>query len=209
MGVGFAAFVALGSISGCASPAPSRSGSYYTLREGENLYRVSLRFGVPVAEIAKQNRISDVRRVPAGMRLWIPSAPGRIPPPPRISGPAPEFAWPVQGWVISGFGQRSGRMHEGIDVPARPGTPIKASAPGSVVFAGRLGDYGNTVVIDHGFDLRSVYAHASSIRVRPGQRVSRGEPIATVGSTGRATGPHLHFEIRRAGEPTDPISYLR
>jgi murein DD-endopeptidase MepM/ murein hydrolase activator NlpD len=118
------------------------------------------------------------------------------------------FIWPVNGPVVSGFGMRWGRMHEGIDIAAGIGTPIWAAATGTVIHAGWLGGYGNLVVLDHGNGLATAYAHASTILVAVGQQVSQGETISLVGSTGNSSGPHLHFEVRVNGSAVDPLLYL-
>jgi murein DD-endopeptidase MepM/ murein hydrolase activator NlpD len=118
------------------------------------------------------------------------------------------FIWPVNGAVVSGFGMRWGRLHEGIDITAPTGTPIWAAAAGTVIHAGWLGGYGNLVVIDHGNGLATAYAHASVIVVAVGQEVAQGETVALVGSTGNSSGPHLHFEVRVNGIAVDPLLYL-
>ena len=99
-------------------------------------------------------------------------------------------------------------MHQGIDVSAPRGTPVYATASGRVVFAGRQGAYGNLVVIDHGNGYETLYAHLDRIGVRRGWAVRRGEPIGRVGRTGRATGYHVHYEIRRDGQPLDPAPFM-
>ena len=116
--------------------------------------------------------------------------------------------WPVDGVVVSGFGMRWGRMHEGIDIAASSGTPIRAAAAGTVIHAGWLGGYGNLVVLDHGNGLATAYAHASAILVGVGQQVAQGETVSLVGSTGNSSGPHLHFEVRVNGAAVDPLLYL-
>jgi murein DD-endopeptidase MepM/ murein hydrolase activator NlpD len=118
------------------------------------------------------------------------------------------FIWPVNGTVVSGYGMRWGRLHEGIDITASSGTPIWAAAAGTVIHAGWLGGYGNLVVIDHGNGLATAYAHASAILVGVGQSVAQGETVALVGSTGNSSGPHLHFEVRVNGVAVDPLLYL-
>ena len=118
------------------------------------------------------------------------------------------FVWPVDGPVVSGFGMRWGRMHEGIDISAALGTPIHAAAAGAVIHAGWLGGYGNLVVVDHGDGLATAYAHASAILVAVGQQVSQGDTLSLVGSTGNSSGPHLHFEVRVNGNAVDPLLYL-
>lgn len=121
----------------------------------------------------------------------------------------------LDGWYSSNFGYRidpfTGQqsMHEGIDFPADVGTPIVAAASGKVVYAGWHPAYGNIVEIDHGNGLESRYAHTTAIFVKEGDLVVRGQKIATVGSTGRSTGPHLHFEVRLNGVPQNPARFLQ
>ena len=116
--------------------------------------------------------------------------------------------WPCDGAVVSGFGMRWGRMHEGIDIACAAGTPNRAAAAGTVIYAGWMGGYGNLVVIDHGNGLSTAYGHASSLAVSVGQTVSQGQTVSYVGATGHATGPHLHFEVRVNGTAVDPLAYL-
>jgi murein DD-endopeptidase MepM/ murein hydrolase activator NlpD len=99
-------------------------------------------------------------------------------------------------------------MHEGIDLGAAYGTPIHAAADGVVVYCGWMEGYGNLTVIDHGGGIATAYGHQSSISVGCNQRVTQGEVIGAVGSTGHSTGPHLHFEVRVNGTPVDPLGYL-
>lgn len=227
-----AVVVALAGAPGCATRRGS--GFYHEVTPGENLYRIGLRYGVSSRVIAKANRIDDVRSVSVGTRLWIPNVKppsgvgGALRPPVSESPARPariaearrlarldarrtadlQFAWPLRGRVTSGFGTRGSRGHDGIDVAARKGTPIHAAEAGRVIHSGRLGDYGNVVIVKHAGNYRSVYAHASRLLVRKGEFVEKGERIALVGSTGRSTGPHLHFEIRRREDPRDPMLYL-
>ena len=117
------------------------------------------------------------------------------------------FIWPVSGTLTSGFGPRGGGMHEGIDIAAPNGTPVRAAAAGRVIVAGWSGGYGNLVVIDHGNGIATAYAHLSAIYASGGS-VSQGQSIGAVGSTGHSTGNHLHFEVRVNGSPVDPLGYL-
>jgi murein DD-endopeptidase MepM/ murein hydrolase activator NlpD len=111
------------------------------------------------------------------------------------------------GWRIDPFtGYKA--FHEGLDFPANSGTPIRAAADGIVSFAEHTPDYGNIVKIEHGSGLETRYAHASKLLVHVGERVAKGQEVAEVGSTGRSTGPHLHYEIRLNGESLDPRKYL-
>jgi murein DD-endopeptidase MepM/ murein hydrolase activator NlpD len=118
------------------------------------------------------------------------------------------YVWPVLGPVTSPFGWRWGRMHEGIDIGAGSGTPIRAAAAGTVIYAGWLGGYGNLTVIDHGGGVATAYGHQSSLAASSGTYVAQGQVIGYVGSTGHSTGPHLHFEVRVNGVPQDPLGYL-
>ncbi len=121
---------------------------------------------------------------------------------------------PAVGYFTSGFGVRRSpyggreKMHEGLDIANYPGTPIRATAEGTVVYAGAKAGYGQTVILDHGYGLETWYAHNRKILVRQGQRVRRGEPISQLGNSGRSTGPHLHYEVRINGTPIDPLSYI-
>jgi murein DD-endopeptidase MepM/ murein hydrolase activator NlpD len=116
--------------------------------------------------------------------------------------------WPVDGPVTSGFGMRWGRMHTGIDIAVPTGTPVHASAAGTVVYAGWMSGYGFLVAIDHGGGLATAYAHNSSLLVKVGEHVTQGQVISLSGSTGHSTGPHVHFEVRINGVPVDPLLYL-
>jgi murein DD-endopeptidase MepM/ murein hydrolase activator NlpD len=123
--------------------------------------------------------------------------------------------WPVRGQITSRFGARRDPWddepshHFGIDIQAKYGLPVTATGDGRVIFAGRDAGYGRLVILDHGADIDTFYAHLSAIYVREGQRIRRGEPIGAVGASGRATGTHLHYEVRVAGSPVDPRRYLR
>ncbi|CDG36281.1 peptidase M23B [Acetivibrio thermocellus BC1] len=122
--------------------------------------------------------------------------------------------WPASGRISSRFGTRSDpfnfsqKVHEGIDIAADYGTTILASATGKVTLSDWYGNYGKCVIIDHGYGLSTLYGHCQTLLVKEGQTVKKGDKIATVGSTGRSTGPHLHFEVRLNGVPVDPLQYL-
>ena len=126
---------------------------------------------------------------------------------PVVSGSG-QLSWPVSGPVTSSFGVRWGRMHEGIDIAVGQGTPVRAAAAGTVIYAGWMEGYGNLVAIDHGNGLSTAYGHNSSLASSVGQSVSAGQLIAYSGSTGHSTGPHVHFEVRVNGAPVDPLGYL-
>lgn len=125
-----------------------------------------------------------------------------------------QMSIPTSGRITSRFGSRVHpvlgyrRFHGGVDFGAPYGTRITAADSGKVIFSGWYGGYGNSVIIDHGGGLTTLYAHASRLNVREGQAVVKGQSIAAVGSTGLSTGPHLHFEVRRNGSPVDPMGFL-
>jgi murein DD-endopeptidase MepM/ murein hydrolase activator NlpD len=122
---------------------------------------------------------------------------------------------PVRGVLVSGFGWRDDpfgegwRFHQGVDVAAPEGAPVAARAEGVVVYAGWAEGYGLVVVLDHGRGYQTLYAHLRRVQVPPGSWVRAGGVIGEVGSTGRSTGPHLHFEVRYREVPVDPLPYLR
>jgi murein DD-endopeptidase MepM/ murein hydrolase activator NlpD len=122
--------------------------------------------------------------------------------------------WPAKGWLTSRYGPRispfTGRRqhHAGIDIGAAEGSDIVAPATGRVVFAGKKGPLGNTVVVEHGFGVRTMFGHTKEIFVESGQEVERGELLASVGSTGRSTGPHLHYVVEVKGKSRNPLDYI-
>lgn len=219
------ATLALAGLLACASAPPETQGTVHVLRPGETIYRLSRYYSVPPDTIIEANRIRDVSEVPVGARLFVPGA--HRPPPkgsialasftpstpnalplPRSNGEH-AFAWPVRGKLNSRYGWRSGRRHEGIDIGGRTGTPIRAAADGRVIHSGWLGDYGRVVIVKHAGDYSTVYAHNRKNRVKKGVFVERGDVVAELGSSGNASGPHLHFEIRRRQQARDPLPYLR
>jgi murein DD-endopeptidase MepM/ murein hydrolase activator NlpD len=122
--------------------------------------------------------------------------------------------WPVRGYITDGFGSRSNpfgggyEQHAGLDIATTFGTAVQATADGIVIFAANHAGYGNVVVIDHGYGLTTRYGHLSRIDVTVGQRVHRGAQVGAVGSTGRSTGPHCHYEVRLHDRPVNPLSYI-
>jgi murein DD-endopeptidase MepM/ murein hydrolase activator NlpD len=122
--------------------------------------------------------------------------------------------WPVRGPVNSDFGKRTSpwgqtpEFHSGIDIGAPIGTPVRAPAPGTVIYAGTHPEYGITIILDHGNDTKSLYGHLSRLHVTANQRVQRGEVIGLTGNTGRSSGPHLHYEILVKGQSVNPTSYI-
>ncbi len=121
---------------------------------------------------------------------------------------------PTKGWVTSAFGYRTSpftgnrEFHRGVDIAARKGTPILAPADSQVRFAGQRRHLGNTVILRHGYGVDTVYGHLSEVVVKRGQKVKRGETIALMGTTGRSTGPHLHYQVEVNGVPVNPRNYI-
>jgi murein DD-endopeptidase MepM/ murein hydrolase activator NlpD len=122
--------------------------------------------------------------------------------------------WPTKGWLTSRFGPRispfTGRrqFHSGIDIAGQRGTDVFAPARGVVKFAGKRGPLGNTVILDHGYGVRTHYGHSAELHVKRGQEVERGQVIASMGSTGRSTGPHLHYAVEVNGKSVNPLDYI-
>ena len=228
-------FLALAAAPGCGGRAPGGPGVIHHVQSGENLYRIGLRYGVTAKDVARANGIRDVTSLRVGQRLYIPGARRRMRASAAESSRQPsttsggtadlsaarnnarkaarqqtslQFSWPVRGRLSSKFGRRSGRPHEGIDIAAKRGTPIFSAESGRVIHSGRLGSYGKVVIVKHTGRYRTVYAHASKLLVRKGEFVERGQKLAEVGSTGRSTGPHVHFEIRRSESPQNPLGFL-
>ena len=192
--------------------------SMHVVRPGESVWRISKWYGTTVAAIVQANRMSDPTQISVGQLLIIPP---RTRPPvrnlpqtwtrsdPRGRSANPRLGWPIRGKVTSNFGMRNGAHHDGVDIPARPGTAIRAAESGRVVHSGnKLAGYGNMVILKHAGKLSTVYAHNRKNLVRIGQFVEKGQIIAEVGSTGRTTAPHVHFEVRRDGRPRNPLDYL-
>jgi len=197
----------------------------HVVRPGENLYRISLHYGVPVDRLIRANHIDDVRTLEVGQTLRVPGArrgAPEVPLAPVAARGAPpgsreialrdtdlRFSWPLGGHVSSGYGRRGFGEHDGIDIPAREGTEVHAAEAGRVIHSGRkLGDYGNVVIVKHAGRYATLYAHNRRNLVQTGDFVEKGQPIAQVGDTGNASAPHLHFEIRRDQRALDPLLYL-
>lgn len=151
-----------------------------------------------------QSRIpQSSTQLPVGLQAYVSEGENS-----RMRG---ETVYPVEGRVSSVFGSRKDpihgahRHHNGLDIAAPEGTPIHSVREGVVSFSGERGGYGNLVIVDHGDGLETRYAHCAELRVEEGQRVRAGDTIATVGSTGRSTGPHLHLEARKEGSAVDPV----
>ncbi len=187
----------------------SKNGIYHRVEKGQTLWRIARAYGVSVEELMKANGLKDPRDLKAGDLIFVPGATHQVYVEPyKKESTAPDFAWPLNGPITSYFGKRGKRFHKGIDIDGKKGDIIRAAADGKVVFSGYMRGYGKVIVIKHNDDFSTVYAHNSVNLVKKGDYVKKGQPIARVGSTGRATGSHLHFEVRYRGKAVDPMDYL-
>ncbi len=197
------------------------TGVLHTVASGDTLSAIAKKYEVEEAEISDFNGLSNSDKLSIGRKLIIPDgyiAPQRPPvvdettdssqlaeeqpAPLAVEHDASGFIWPTTTKHISQYFRWG---HTGVDIDNRSLPPIYAAEAGTVEFAGRLGGYGNLVVVNHGAGLQTYYAHASAFYVEKGETVEKGQAIAKVGSTGRSTGPHLHFEIRKQGRPVNPL----
>jgi len=196
---------------------PDDPGALHTVKQGESLWEIARTYQTDMNEIIAVNELENPDRIRPRQELVIPGAnAARIGSAIRSERLVSDdgrlmraFSWPVSGRISSRYGPRWGRMHYGIDIAVNTGTPVKAAARGRVSFAGWNGGYGYLVIIDHGNNVETRYAHLSRIAVQVGQYVSRGSVIAYSGNTGNSTGPHLHFEIRYKGQAVNPLNYLQ
>jgi len=180
-------------------------GRVHTVVRGDTLWDLSRRYGIPLETLQQANPGVDPRRLVPGSILNIPGGERQV----ADRSGSLSFIWPVRGRISSPFGSRGDGYHYGLDIACPQGSSIRAARSGRVVASSWQGSYGRVVVIDHGNGIETLYAHASELLVRVGQWVNQGEIIARVGSTGRSTGPHLHFEIRIDGIRVNPARYLR
>ncbi len=203
-------------------PAPRPAVTTHVVRSGETLWDIARRYGTRVEDLMTANDLGHSDWIKPGQRLQITRA--QVPrhrqvtaqtrsgrsamADTRVIQAAGPFLWPARGILTSRFGWRYRRHHDGIDIAAPRGTPIYAARDGVVTFAGWKGGYGRVVFLDHGAGVVTVYGHASRLTVREGERVKRGQLIATVGCTGSCTGSHVHFEVRVDGAAQIPLPYL-
>lgn len=209
---------------------PDLVGVVHVVKRGETIYRIAKSYGIPPRELMDVNDLRGPRQLEVGMEIFVPGATRTLELPPLPSSAQPErevvepapllpvrppagakeakLRWPLRGVLYSRYGVRRGQRHDGIDIAAPEGTGIGAAASGTVVYAGEQSGYGSIVILRHEGGLLTLYAHASKLLVRHGDRVGAGQPIAKVGRSGRTSGPHLHFEVREGTRPRNPLSYL-
>jgi len=207
----------------------------HRVKFGETLWEISRRYNVSPQQIMRANHMTPRDYLVIGQTLIIPhpdpsagdrgkaiegrkvktsylptsvirAIGGKL----RLTSPLPRGARVTSpfGWRIHPITRRR-EFHKGVDLAARIGTPVRAAAAGKVTFAGRLGGYGLTVIIEHKGGISTLYGHLSVISVSPGERVEGGERIGFSGNSGLSTGPHLHFEVRVKDEPVDPKRFVR
>jgi murein DD-endopeptidase MepM/ murein hydrolase activator NlpD len=220
-------------MSGCAKrrvllekpPLPSqRKGVYHVVERHQTLYRICKTYGVDIQEVASLNRIIDPSKIQTGERIFIPGAkkvlkvkifiddvvaePGEKERE-KVAHKKLDFIWPIEGRISDAFDDSEKRRHQGIDIASPLGTPIKASSSGTVIYSSNtIKGYGNLIILRHSEEFVTVYAHNQMNLVEEGSWVEKGQIIGKVGQTGRASGPHLHFEIRKNNKAVDPIFFL-
>jgi lipoprotein NlpD len=200
-------------------PAPTGASLAHIVRPGQTIWSIAREHAVPVQALIRASKLQPTSGLRAGQRLTIPRTEvqeGSQEPPSLAdivlerppATPTVHFIRPVPGPIVSAFGPRGIAWHGGIDLRAERHDPIHAAAAGMVITSGWERAYGHAVKIWHRNDLMSVYAHNLENPAKVGDWVEQGQVIATVGSTGRATAPHLHFEIRLNGRKYDPAYWL-
>ena len=202
---------------------------YHLVKQKESIHRIAKMYDLSVFDILDYNNLNTYKLEP-GIKIILiegktkpaeaskptiqPTKPeatkiGKpIPTHPTITKPRTKLALPLNGAVTSEFGMRNGRPHKGIDIAADKGNPIHAALNGKVVYSGTQRGYGNVIILEHDDYVMTVYAHNEANLVRLGEVISKGQPIATVGQTGTASGPHVHFEYRVKGKAINPREVL-
>ncbi|MDR1916580.1 MAG: peptidoglycan DD-metalloendopeptidase family protein [Synergistaceae bacterium] len=210
---------------GAVIRVPNQDGIFITVKKGQTIEKLSKEYSIFPEAIMAANEMTSESAIVNGKELFLPGAKvvafvesnGNKR---AVSKNASDsgrrgFGWPVVGKISSKFGWRKdpvrgGRdFHTGLDIRAPRGRTITAAAAGKVVHSGWMGGYGRTIVISHGGNMTTLYGHCSKLLVGVGATVKRGQPIAQIGSTGRSTGNHVHFEVRSSGRPMNPIKYLK
>jgi murein DD-endopeptidase MepM/ murein hydrolase activator NlpD len=205
------------------SPPSEKKGAYHVVERHQTLYRICKTYGVNIKEIASLNGITDQSKIQTGQRIFIPGAKKvlkveividdvvaepdeKV----RIAYKRLDFIWPVEGKIVNVFEESEDKRHRGIDISSPLGAPIKASYAGKVIYSNNtIKGYGNLVLLRHSEEFVTVYAHNQENLIEEGGWVEKGQIIGKVGQTGRATGPHLHFEIRRNNKAVNPLPFLK
>ena len=206
-----------------------KKGIYHVVERHQTLYRICKTYQVNLKEVTSLNGITDQSKIRVGQRIFIPGAKrvlnveiyiddvvaeetgterGKVVE--KADSKRLDFIWPVEGKRGDLFEEAERKRHQGVDILAPVGTPIKASHSGRVIYSGNtIRGYGNLIILRHTEELVTVYAHNQVNLVEEGTWVEREQVIAKVGQTGRASGPHLHFEIRKNNEAVNPLLFLK
>ncbi|HBO85206.1 MAG TPA: hypothetical protein DD641_09645 [Deltaproteobacteria bacterium] len=214
------AFLTILLISGCTVS----HGVSHEVGKGETLWRIAKTYNVDLQEIAEANNITDVTQVKSGQKIFIPGADRVLEVKPytakgqeknkeekeeKITFEKGKFIWPVKGEIVSPFGVRDGRKHDGIDISAPSGTDVIAADDGEIIYCGDgMRGYGNIIIIQHKDNFVTIYAHNKENLVKVADYVKKGDVIAKVGNTGNSSGYHLHFEVRKDRKPRNPVFFL-
>ena len=215
---------------------PNQDGIFYKIKNGDKIETIAKRYQITLDKVRKVNPTVDLVALKAGSEVFLPGArPEAVAEvretegkkstsvSPKTSGnegsvvekASRNYRWPVMGKINSPFGWRRHPItrrrdfHTGLDIKASRGTAIRSAREGRVAYAGWMGGYGKVVVVEHSGGQSTLYAHCNAILLKQGAKVSVGQTIAQVGSTGRTTGPHLHFEVRNGNSPVNPLKYLK
>jgi murein DD-endopeptidase MepM/ murein hydrolase activator NlpD len=205
------------------SPSKGREGVYHVVERHQTLYRICKTYGIDLKAVASLNGIPDPSKIETGQRIFIPGAKKVLKVEIYIDDVAAEqagkskivykeldFIWPVEGKVTDTFTEMESKKHQGIDISSPLGTPIKASNAGKVIYSNNgVKGYGNLIILRHSEEYVTVYAHNEENLVEEGTWAEKGQIIGKVGQTGRASGPHLHFEIRKNNKPVNPFLFLK
>ncbi len=184
----------------------------HIIRPGETLWDIARNYNVDLNELQRLNSNKQACNLKIGDPIKLPHNSAQVAFSESVKPSrsiVSRFVWPIRGTITSKYGWRSSGFHHGLDIAGDLGDPVQAAAGGVVSFTGYISLYGNTVIIDHPNGKQTLYAHLNETKIKSGDRVARGAIIATVGSTGRSTGPHLHFEIKQGDTREDPLVYLR
>lgn len=193
-------------------PKPYPGGIYHTVLQGQTLWRIAKAYDKDIKQIIEVNRISDPSKIDAGQMIFIPAAEkpikGKFEVP--VTKSEKGYIWPINGRVMSYFGSKKDFVaNKGIDIEAEYGQTIVAARSGRVVFCDEnVKGLGKVIIVDHGDGYSTLYANNSTSMVKCGDYVKQNQPIAQAGSTGRAKGPALHFQIRKGHKPQNPYYYL-
>ncbi len=204
-------------------PPLETKGVYHIVERHQTLYRICKTYGVDINEVARINGIVDPSRIQVGQKIFIPRAKKVLRVEVYIDDVVMEssekekvayrkldFIWPVEGRLGDIFDETESKRHMGIDISSPMGTPIKASSGGKVIYSGNtIKGYGNLIILRHSEEFVTIYAHNQVNLVEEGEWVEKGQVIGKVGQSGRASGPHLHFEIRRNNKPVNPLLFLK